>query len=254
MQATADAPFADLFPRLYELKAATPDSSHPDAYFRCFETNLQSEHVRFVYMQFERPLQSLDADAWSVLKQRVTPLLSARSASRGWQKLFDALNEARGYAYLRNLGCNEVAFIKPTKRRTPDLSARQGGARVLCEVKTINISKEEANRRYATSLGHLRAFSVPIHAAEGMLSKVSHTLADAIQQLDSEDPSRTARRIVFTVIDFDDSVGDYQPEYFADIDAHLLANPIQSAELVFHPARNLFRRQFIMRAATVVEV
>jgi hypothetical protein len=30
---------------------------------------------------------------------------------RGWQALFDTLNELKAYAYLQRLGCSQVAFI-----------------------------------------------------------------------------------------------------------------------------------------------
>ena len=85
------------------------------------------------------------------------------------------------------------------------------------------------------------------------MDKVTDTLAHAIEQLDHEDPSREARRIVFTVLHFDDWVGDYQAEYIAQLDDHLAANPPDGAELVFSPASNLFERRFQMRSATIVE-
>jgi hypothetical protein len=65
-------------------------------------------------------------------------------------------------------------------------------------------------------------------------------------------PDRKARRLVFMVVHFDDWVGDYQPQYFADMDEHLLQNPIVGAELVFCPASNLFERTFTMRSALVL--
>jgi hypothetical protein len=43
-------------------------------------------------------------------------------------------------------------------------------------------------------------------------------------------------------------------EYIADIDTHLLANPVAGADLVFCPASNLFERRFTMRSAAVVEI
>ena len=53
----AQAPFAEEFPRLYELKDAFPDPTHPDAYFQHFAERLvESQHVRHVYMKVERPL------------------------------------------------------------------------------------------------------------------------------------------------------------------------------------------------------
>jgi hypothetical protein len=91
--------FADTFPRLYELKEAVSDQI-PDAYFQNFEERLESEHVRYIYMKVERPLGVLDAEAWRDLKERAVPFLTAHDEKRGWQALFDTLNESKGYAYL----------------------------------------------------------------------------------------------------------------------------------------------------------
>ena len=249
------SPFAGIFPRLYELKDAVPDQTHPDAYFQHFEERLvESEHVRSLYMKVERPLGMLDAEAWRVLKERLVPLLTARDGKRGWRELFDTLNESKGYAYLRSIGCAEVAFIEREGKKTPDLSAVLGSSRVLCEVKTINMSQAEADRRDRVHHGEILAFNVPVHVTPQMLQKVSSTLEYAVEQLDHEDPQRVAQRIIFTVLHFDDSVCDYQAEYIADIDAHLLANPIAGAELVFCPASNLFERRFAMLSASVVDI
>ena len=99
--------FAEILPRLYELKGAVPDQTHPDAYFQHFGERLaESEHVRALYMKVERPLGVLDAEAWCDLKERSVSLLTARDGKRGWQALFDTLNESKGYAYLRSIGCH----------------------------------------------------------------------------------------------------------------------------------------------------
>ena len=88
-----------------------------------------------------------------------------------------------------------------------------------------------------------------------MLEKVRSTLEHAVAQLDHGDGPRAARRIVFTVLNFDDSVCDYQAQYIADIDGHLTGNPVAGAEIVFCPASNLFAgRHFSMQSATVVEI
>jgi len=98
------------------------------------------------------------------------------------------------------------------------------------------------------------ATEVATTVTSGLLDKVIGTLTHAVEQLDHEDPERTARRIVFTVLHFDDWVGDYQTEYIAQLDAHLAADPIEGAELAFSPASNLFDRRFVMRSATVVDL
>lgn len=248
-------PFAESFSRLYELKAAVPDPTHPDAYFQNFEERLEeSTHVRDQYMKFERPLEALDDAAWRDLLSRAAPLTMQRDAKRGWQSLFDTLNESKGYAYLKTLGCSDIAFIKRDSKKSPDLRAVLDGRRMLCEVKTINVSQDEADRRDRIHRGEMFATEVTTTVTSGLLDKVISTLAHAVKQLDHEDPERTARRIVFTVLHFDDWVGDYQTDYIAQLDAHLAAAPIEGAELAFSPASNLFDRRFVMRSATIVEI
>jgi len=248
-------PFAKAFSRLYELKDAVPDSTHPDAYFQNFEKRLEeSEHIRNQYMNVERPLEALDQHAWHDMLKRAAPLTVRRHATRGWQSLFDTLNEAKAYAYLQRLGCSDIAFIERASKRTPDLRAVLDGRRVLCEAKTVNLSQDETDRRDRIHRGEIFATSVEASITSGMLNKVTSTLVHAIEQLDHEDPNRTARRFVFTVLHFDDWVGAYQTEYIAQLDAHLAANPITGAELLFCPASDLFQRRFMMRSATVVEI
>lgn len=248
-------PFARAFSRLYALRNAVPDPTHPDAYLQNFEKRLEEgEHIRNQYMKVEGPLEALDDNAWQDMLERAAPLTMERHATRGWQSLFDTLNEAKAYAYLQRLGCSDIAFIKRANEKTPDLRAVLEGRRVLCEVKTVNVSQDETDRRDRIHRGELFVTSVEASITSGMLNKVTSTLVRAIEQLDHADPNRTARRFVFTVLHFDDWVGDYQTEYIAQLDAHLAENPIAGAELVFCPASNLFERSFVMRSATVVQI
>jgi len=246
--------YAEMLPRLYELKNIT-DPSHPDAYFRDFDRRFtEGRTVLPYYQKLERLLSALDDAAWSDLKSRAADVAHRPASGRGWQALFDTVNEARGYVYLQRIGCTDIAFIKRTNKKTPDLRAIQNGTRVLCEVKTINISKDEADRRERVAQGAFEVSSTPFQVTAEMLSKIITSIKDGIAQLDCEDPQRAARRIVFTVLNFDDWVGDCYPEYFAQLDAHLLENRIVGAELVFCPASNLFERRFTMQAASVVEI
>ena len=100
--------FRDQFPRLYELKDLVDDPTSPGAYFRDFDHLLESsEHVRHLYARREEVLQVLDADAWKALKVEAGPqVMSSRPEYRGWQALFDRLNEANAYRYLTKIGCS----------------------------------------------------------------------------------------------------------------------------------------------------
>jgi hypothetical protein len=136
-------------PRLYDLKDCISDLNSPNAYFREFDQKLASSaHVKDLYLRWERTLQGLDPNAWEHLKDECRPRLNARShAGRGWEQLFDILNEARAYNFLRFVGGTEVHFIPRDDEKTPDLECYLSPARVLCEVKSINISDDEAALR-----------------------------------------------------------------------------------------------------------
>ena len=241
--------------RSFELKDTLTDPSHPDAYFQDFGKSLQENSQKLeAFRRMEKVLSVLDAEAWNVLKTAASAHLTRPSPhkGRGWQAFFDALSEARGYAYLRGIGCSGIHFVARGDGPTPHIEATRDGRRVLCEVKTINISDDEAGRRRRVYAGSPVASRTPTELGLPYLSKLSKTLANAIRQLDAADPMRAAQRIVFAVLNFDDWVGGYYPAYFREIDAYLLAHPLEGAELVFCLPNNLFGRAFEMRAATVV--
>lgn len=248
--------FRDRLPRVYTLKDMLADPSHPDAYFQDFEKGLATHKSKLdAFLSLERQLGVLDDTAWEDLKARASVHLVSRTRGqgRGWQELFDVFSEAKGYGYLKSAGCTEIRFIPRGKSKTPDLGAMKDGMPVFCEVKTINMSAEEAGRRKRIGDGEAVATDTSVHAAEGFLNKLRLTLENAVSQIDAVDAECRARRIVFTVVHFDDWVGDYQPQYFADMDDCLERNPVAGAELVFSPASNLFGRTFTMRSATVFQ-
>jgi hypothetical protein len=243
-------------PRIYELKDALVDPSHPDAYFQNFEEGLAEYKSKLnAFLKLERQLGALDHAAWRDVRDRAAVHLVARQRTngRGWQALFDVFSEVRAYVYLRDIGCTGIHFIPRGKMRTPDLGAVHEGHRLLCEVKTINISQDEAERRrriYHDSA--MLAGKTPLQVSDVFLNKLTDTFHSAVGQLDAADPTHEARRVVFTMLHFDDWVGDYQPEYIAQIDQHLLRNPVGGAGLVFCLGSNLFDRSFVMRSAVIL--
>ena len=233
--------FRNELPRIYELKDGLVDPLHPDGYFHNFEETLEVPSALSAFRTFEGWLAALDDAAWKNLKQRAAPLLKKRSTGRGWQALFDILrSEARAFGYLQSIGCTGVHFITPTDQKTPDLGASQGSRSVFCEVKTINISDDEAEKR-SRGHGHESVFSSRSQdVSDGFLRKLSDTLAAAVEQLDAADPKRQARCVIFTMLHFDDWWGDYQARYIAQIDVHLLQHPVDGAELVFCLKPNIY--------------
>lgn len=199
-------------PRLYELRDCIAAPASPDACFQDFDQKLSnSAHIKEVYLRWERVLQGLDDQAWEHLKKEAAPHLASRDKKgRGWQQLFDILNEARAYNYLRSIGCTRVRFIPRSRERSPDLEGAHASDRVLCEVKTINTSDEEI----AARRGPPKARSLPINVTPGFLKKLRSTVEAAKQQMLDYDPNGGAVHLVYLNVLFDDFFAERKEAYF----------------------------------------
>jgi hypothetical protein len=199
----------------------------------------------------EKELQGLDSNAWEFLKGEASAYLVHRDQSgRGWQQLFDILNQARAYNYLRTLSCSTVRFIPRAKiqgLRTPDLEAALGSKRILCEVKTINVSQEEVRARNEPTVR-----STAIRLEDGFFRKLRSDIRVAKEQMHAYDAMGTAQRYVYINLCFDDFLAEYKDEYFRQIDQYLSDNPFPAVELVFHNDYTAFYKPLAMTNATVV--
>src|SRR6267154_1846259 len=141
-----------MFPRLRELQERFGGAASPGTYN--FEANDNVIALK-CFREIEADLEGIDQESWNLLKSEAIPLLRRSDKLRGWQALFDKLNEAKGYRYLKQIGCTNVRFIPRSRSRglkTPDLEAFLASTRVLCEVKTINISQDEVRARNGSSV------------------------------------------------------------------------------------------------------
>jgi hypothetical protein len=220
-------------PRVYELRDMAQSPPSPKAYFHDFDNKLQDDRIRLKHFRdIEAELEGLDAAAWNHLKMQLSPLLSVRAEGRGWQPLFDKLNEAKGYGHLVSVGCTNVAFVpvSPVKgKRTPDLQGELSGTKVLCEVKTINISKVEATRRATGAAG-----TITLQLPEGFFNKLKSDLEAANAQMIAYDSGESVRRIVYIVVNFDDNLSQYADDYSAQINSFIAANFVSGSEIVRH--------------------
>jgi hypothetical protein len=210
-------------PRIDELRGLVENPASPDAYFqKNFEQTLINEPLKKRQLtDLERELQGLDLPAWQHLKKDVAPLLQRRHPIRGWQLLFDKLNHAKAYNYLAVIGCTGIRFIPEspiTGQKTPDLEAQLGPTKVLCEVKTINISEIEATRRSSGGVG-----STETQVSDGFFNKLTADLRNAKKQMDMYAGSSDARRIVYIVVNFDDLLHQYEDDYKSQIGAKAYA-------------------------------
>lgn len=242
-------------PRVFELKDLAQDPSHRHAYFQDFESTPESMPQKLDdFIRLESQLAQLDGAPWHDLAARAARHLvsTTRDLGRGWQQLFDALNEARAYGYLLRLGCTDIKFVAPGDIKKPDLAASLEGRPILCEVKTINVSDDQAERDRRVASGEIFGTDVvPQLPDEFLVKKLTPTLQRARQQLASHDPSKRARWIVYVVLNLDGLAFDYDTEQFRQIDDYLVSRSVADVELVFVPGKNSFGRNFRMRSATV---
>jgi hypothetical protein len=188
--------FCRELPRICELRDLLPDPVPPGAYFRNLDESLARIAQKLKqFRDIEGDLDGLDPETWEALKSELKPLLAAKHPTRGWQALFDKLNEAKAYNYLKNAGYSDVRFIPRSKvkgLRTPDLSASKAGAKALCEVKTINHSEIEAERRHNGGVG-----TATDRLEQGFFDKLSADLNSAKSQMLAYDADAATKRIVY---------------------------------------------------------
>jgi hypothetical protein len=239
-------------PRVYELLDLIDDPSKASAYFRNFDASLRDEpSKKRTWLAREGEFERLDAEAWEHLKGEALSYLTARDAKgRGWEQLISILNQARAHNYLTEIGCSQVRFIPRAKRRgqeTPDLEGDLNGQRVLCEVKTINRSQSEVDKRQAGRAGSTTNF---LDAA--FFRKLDSDLKKAKRQMDAFDGAEEVKRIAFIVINFDEWLGEYKSDYFAQIDQHLSSDQVSGIDIVFYNQRTAFHAHVSMVHAHVL--
>jgi len=180
----------------------------------------------------ESELQGLDSVSWDLLKSEAAPLVAKKDLKRGWQPLWDKLNEAKGYNYLVGMGCSEVRFIRRASgkyRRTPDVEGMLGQTKVFCEVKTINPSEGEMAHRS-------RDFSVSttlIRLPAEFFNKLKKTLETARDQMAAYCSAVGTRKIAFVVINYDDMLHRFVENYSRQIDAFVATKPVPDLEIAF---------------------
>jgi hypothetical protein len=245
--------FRNELPRVYELIDLTNNLHEPCAYFHNFESSYRSEtSKREAWQNREKQLQALDLNSWKDLKHKASSYLMKPDYAKGgwWHQLIETLNEARGYNYLKDIGCSSIKFIPSAiinGVEAPDLKGELNNFSVLCEVKTINISDEEA---YARRFGACRTITDQL--GDGFFNKLMSDLLKAQRQMKAYDDGENIRRIAYVIIDFDDALGEYKEDYFHEIDRFLADKIPAGVEVVFHNQRTCFHKAITLTAATIV--
>ena len=92
----------------------------------------------------------------------------------------------------------------------------------MCEVKTINISKDEVDAgRWPSTVRNVND-----RLEDGFFHKLDSDIAQARGQLESYDPDGDAQHIVYINVCFDDFFGLYKNDFLQQIEEHLLEQPL----------------------------
>jgi hypothetical protein len=219
-------------PRIYELRDLLQNPLPAGAYFRDLDRTLgEWPQKRMQFREIEGDLQGLDGAAWAYLKAELAPLLTAKHETRGWHALFDKLNQAKAFNHLSRAGYSDVHFIPESSvkgRQTPDLGAVARTQKVLCEVKTINISEIEACRRHDQGVG-----TSTDRLPNAFFTKLGSHLAQAKKQMLAYDPDSATKKIAYVIANFDDSLHEYADRYQVQIDQFMESNAVPELEVVF---------------------
>jgi len=218
------------FRRIYELRRLGDAKDSMMAYFSNLDDTLKENRIaRKAFRDIEVQLRGLDSTAWRFLKQEATPYLTIRDPMRGWAQLFNLLNQANAYNYLVRIGCKDVTFIpRSPRRRTPDLMARLESGKILCEVKTINISEDEANARASYS-----ARTIALNLDDKFFNKLRADCEQASQQMSAYCTDDDVKRIVYFVINFDDLSHGYIDNYSKQFKEYIAEHSLPNLEVVF---------------------
>ena len=221
---------ANEFSRLLELRDLTKDLSNPDSYFHNFQDRLKNKHVLQKYLEIENYLLNIDECSWALLKEEAAPFLDKKHDKRGWQSLFDILNQAKACSVLLSIGLKDVSFIPRSKipgKKTPDIKAIKNGISFLCEVKTINISDDEASIR-----GKKEVRNISLSLDSGFFNKLQDDIATAKKQLCEYDTAHEAQWLVFIFINYDDFFKTFEQQYLDQINKFIVENPIFDIDVV----------------------
>lgn len=233
----------DKFPRLCELYDLSPGDSPFRGYLsEKAQTVAHQTWKEAFFEEQESFLRPLDENAWGYFKQRMEGYLKKKNRCRGWQQFLEAINETKGYGHLVSIGCGTVAFIKESTangQKTPDLKGTLGGRTILCEVKTINVSDNEAKDRLSGRPVLRDGVSAPF--SRELKNKITEKLQEAKSQLNAYLLRDAPRKIVYLVVYVDDDPhNENEHQHSQELDNYLAECVFTGLEIGYAFARSYY--------------
>jgi len=186
------------FYRLYERS----DKLDPDNYFKNYSALVAEECLETCFRPLDEILGKLDPKAREQLFEKALDYVVKKDPRRGHFQLFNCLNEARGYVILDERGYDEISFIdcKNQSKGSPDLLGKLKNSKAILEVKTINESEENVDRRFNNDPLQVRSARRLSDEFKGKLIKTIKCAKE--KQLDAY-PESVDKKIVLLLVRFD---------------------------------------------------
>lgn len=162
------------YPLLYQLFEES-NVDHADNYFSLMNNEKTRQYGAVTYDKWEGYLSQLDVIAFESIVRKAKEAVTIRQGDRGWEQLFNTLNEVKGYLYLKKNGYTSIEFIEESTKSRPDLYAKSDIKSVLLEVKTIRKSDDDIPRD--------RVWSSIDYIPEGLRNKIESDIDKSIVQL-----------------------------------------------------------------------
>lgn len=194
--------WAQRFPRLFELFEESNKNNTANWFLQQGVLRALRE-ADAAAISLEDEMQQLDAEAWSALLRKAVPYVHVRDEWGYHAQLFDRLNEAKRYIYLKRLGYQDIEFVsEESSKPTPDLCAHLGPTVTLMEVKTVRESEWQKNyfEIPAAERKAVRGISEP---PEGLKKKLLATVAHGRRQLSASEYLNASNRILYLVVRLD---------------------------------------------------
>jgi hypothetical protein len=193
--------------RVLELVAEVTIRYPKDKFFANFRRSLATNKAkRSYYLTYERAFLHLDPLSWKALKGKALAHFRHHRDGQHKQGFFSQLSDAFAYRYLVRRGFADVRILREDGRTKPDIAYRSKGKQQFCEVKTINISTSEIERR---SSGKYEDRGCYQQLGTGFLGKLASDLRVAQRQIEAQG----ATGIIFILVHFDDFTFDHYSSY-----------------------------------------
>lgn len=188
-----------LFPRLNEIIKDNRFQTSAN-HFDNFDVELDRCLLKKSFFEsIEKIFQQIEEQQWEIFKEKLV-CCGYNHPRRGLNQFFETCNEAEAFAYIQKLGGKNVRFIPEASLKSPDIFSEIGGRDVYCEVKTVNISDDHADRNaYLAIVGQLDAV-YDTHLSYAQKIKIVENITSAHAKIDNYDVKNDVIRFLYLII------------------------------------------------------